>query len=409
MHASAFRPLAVVACLLLGGGAAVAQSSPYYLGVSQSLGQESNLYRIGGNQDLPLGAQGKSDTVSSTSLVAGVDQTWGRQRLTGSGTWRANRYSKNDHLNNNGYALNLGLDWATIERLSGRLALQADRSLRGFDPAYAASLGSSRNIEDNNLLSGVVRLGVVTRLTAEAAASHRTVRYSATPYKPLEYDQNAASLGLRYRPGGAATVGLAWRQTNLRHISVDNPSKRRDIDLTAVWDPSGLTNVYARISHTSTDHEKRPQSDFSGVTAELRASTQITGKVKLGARLSRELGQGSSSIYVMSLPGLYEPAEFNRVGTALRLTANYQLSAKIALNAGLDHVRRRFDGTVFTTEGSDRTTSLSLGARWLPTRALEFGCNLSHEDRSVSGQNGFQVGNPYAASTFNCYGQFILQ
>ena len=54
--------------------------------------------------------------------------------------------------------------------------------------------------------------------------------------------------------------------------------------------------------------------------------------------------------------------------------------------------------------GNDRTTTLSLGARWLPTRAIQVGCNLSHENRSVS-----VVGNPYSSSSASCYGQFVLQ
>ena len=49
-------------------------------------------------------------------------------------------------------------------------------------------------------------------------------------------------------------------------------------------------------------------------------------------------------------------------------------------------------------------TSLSLGARWLPTRAIQVGCSLSHDTRSVS-----QVGNPYSSNGVNCYGQFVLQ
>jgi long-subunit fatty acid transport protein len=88
----------------------------------------------------------------------------------------------------------------------------------------------------------------------------------------------------------------------------------------------------------------------------------------------------------------------------MRLGADYDLSAKIALTAGIDHVRRSFEGTRFAINGSDRTTSLSLGARWLPTRAIQVGCNLSHDTRSVS-----QVGNPYTSNGVNCYGQFVLQ
>ena len=292
MHTPLPRHLArlAAALTLLTSAAAMAQSSPYYIGVAQSLGHESNLYRVGGGVGLPANAQSKSDTTSTTSLVAGVDQTWGRQRLTGSGSLRASRYASNDQLNNNGYGLNLGLDWATVERLSGRLSVSADRSLRSYDPAYQAGQVSERNIEDNNQVSATVRIGVVTRLTGELSASRRSVRYSASAYDSSEYDQTSGSLGLRYRLGGAATVGLAWRQSDVDFVSSNDTYRRRDVDLSGTWDPSGLTNVYARISQTRTTHDTNALRDYSGATAELRASTQITGKVRLNARLSRDLG-----------------------------------------------------------------------------------------------------------------------
>jgi hypothetical protein len=389
------------ALLMLASPLVMAETSPYYIGISQSLGHESNLYRVGGNVGLPAGAKSESDTIATTSLVAGVDQTWGRQRLNGNASLRASRFAKNDQLNNEGYGLNLGLDWETVARLSGRLGVSADRSLRSFDPAYQAGQAAERNIEDNNQVNATVRLGTVTRFTGEATLNARQVRYSAQAYAGSEYNQTGGSLGARYRLGGATTVGLAWRQSHVKYVSRNDPYKRRDIDLTGNWTPSGLTSLYARISHTSTDHSQSPARDFSGLTTELRGSTQITGKVKLTTRLSRDLSQGNSTF---DFQGQTPSVEFDRVSTALRLGADYDLSAKIALNAGIDHIRRSFEGTRFAIVGNDRTTSLSLGARWLPTRAIQVGCNLSHDTRSVS-----QVGNPYTSNGVNCYGQFVLQ
>lgn len=394
--------LAVAAASLLCGADARAQSSPYYIGIAQSLGYESNLYKVGGNQGLPAGAQNKSDTISSTSLVVGVDQTWGRQRLSGSGSLNVNRYASNDQLNYNGHGLNLGLDWATVERLSGRLAVSADRSLRSFDPALQGGQNSERNVEDNNMVSGTVRVGVVTRLTGEASLSRRSVRYTAAAYDGAEFDQTSGSLGVRYRLGGATTVGLAWRQANYGYITSANDFKRRDVDLTGTWEPSGLTNLYARLSSTRASYDLSTARNFSGATGELRASTQASGKVRLNARLSRDLGQASSTFDFQGLPGA---TEFNRTGTALRVGADYDLTSKIALNASAQHLQRSFDSTRFAVlSGSDRTSTLSLGARWLPTRSIQVGCSVSHEHRSVS-----VVGNPYSSSSANCYGQFILQ
>jgi hypothetical protein len=319
---------------------------------------------------------------------------------------RSSHFSRNDQLNNNGYGLNLGLDWATVERLSGTVKIAADRSLRRFDPAYESATGLDGNIEDNKLISATARLGVVTRLTTEGTLSRRAVRFSANTYKGSEYDESAGSLGLRYRLGGATTVGVAWREARLRPVSGNDPYDRRNIDLTGTWDPSALTTVYARISHSRTDHPQQPQSNFSGFTGELRGSTQATGKVKLSTRLSRDTGQSYSTF---DFSGFTSAAEFNRRTTAMRLAADYELSAKISLNASLDHARRNLSGTLFAVSGSDRTTTTSLGARWLPTRATQVGCDLSHEQRSVSGDGSATVGRAYGSTGLSCYGQFVLQ
>ena len=49
---------------------------------------------------------------------------------------------------------------------------------------------------------------------------------------------------------------------------------------------------------------------------------------------------------------------------------------------------------------------LSLGARWLPTRSIQVGCNVSAENRSSSNTN-LSVG--LSGNSFSCYGQFVLQ
>lgn len=389
----------------------LAQSSPYYIGVAQSLAYDSNLYRLGGDTPLPASVKSRSDTSYTTSLVAGIDQTWGRQRLNGSGSLRTSRFTHNDQLNNNGYGLNLGLDWSTVERLSGNLSVNANRSLRRFDPTEQSTGNLARNVEDNHLLSGTVRLGVVTRLTAEATLSRRTVRFSSDAYNGSEYNQGIGSLGLRYRLGGATTVGAAWRQGRVTYVTGTDPYDRRDLDLSANWDPSALTNVYARLSHSRTDHDQQPLRNFSGVTGELRGSTRATGKLKLSTRLSRDTGQSYSTF---DFSGFTSAAEFNRTTTALRFGADYDFSAKIAFNASVDHARRNLSSVLgnalVSLDGSDRTNTLALGARWTPIRAAQLGCDLTREQRSASaGSSGVTVGRGYGSTGFSCFGQFVLQ
>ena len=148
-------------CLLLIGGAAAAQTSPWYVGASQDFTRDSNIYRLANGAATPAGLS-KSDLISTTSLLAGLDQPVGRQRVFGSAALRSSRFSDNKNLNNEGYALTAGLDWATANRLSGTLEANAERRLARFDPNRNPNLNIRNNIEDLTRLRADAKLGVVT-------------------------------------------------------------------------------------------------------------------------------------------------------------------------------------------------------------------------------------------------------
>jgi hypothetical protein len=136
---------ATVAGLLCG--TAGAQSSPYYLGISQAVNVDSNMLRAANGATLSDGFS-RSDTVYSTALQAGLDQPIGRQRVYGSLALRSTRYQHNDTFNNEGYNANVGLNWETVERLSGTLSASANRSLASFSDPFISGL-RSKNLEDS--------------------------------------------------------------------------------------------------------------------------------------------------------------------------------------------------------------------------------------------------------------------
>lgn len=400
--------------------AAQAQSQPYYLGVSQSLGHESNLYRIGDLQVLPAGLS-KSDTVSSTALFGGIDQAFGRQRLYGSASLRANRYQGNSGLNNEGYGLNLALDWATLERLSGTLSLGASQNLTQFNEINnTGAIETQRNIEQNQQLDAKVRLGVVTRYTAEATVGLRQRRFSAASYLRNEYDQTSGSLGLSYRPSDLLVLGVAARLTQVDYPRYRDLGagafeadrlKRSDLDFTAYWQPTGNSSLNARLSPTHSSYDRNTEADFSGLTGSASWVWRATGKVKLTGLLSRDTGQSYDAIS----QGILRTGtvDYSRTTTAVKLMGDYDFSAKIALSAALtqaNHDLARIfnpsNGATVAERGSDNSTTLGLGAKWSPTRSLQVGCDLSAEQRRSNNQ---VLSTTLSANSFSCFGQFVLQ
>ena len=403
-------------------GPAAAQTSPWYLGVVQALGYESNLYRMADAQQLSPDLS-RSDTVSVTSLIGGIDQPVGRQRVYGSMNLGLNRYVNNQTLNNDSYGLKLALDWETLERLSGTLRVQADRALTQFNNlnGISGNAETEKNISNTELVDAKVRLGRQTKLSFEAGLGWRQRSYSATAYRSDEFDEATGSLGLRYRPSTLLEMGASLRQTVAdypfyRRTGIDTYTsdslKRRYIDFTASWVPSGASRLAVRVSPTRITYDKSAVSNFSGLTGSADWAWQVSGKTRLQTTLSRDAGQSSDAVDLGLLgPGV---SDRSQVTTALRLKADHELTGKISAYASLTYARRQLSDSVIalpalalsTRTGSDNTTTAALGARWAVTRSGQLGCDVRNERRSSSNLN---LSVPFDGYGLSCYGQLVLQ
>ena len=403
-------------------GPAAAQTSPWYLGVVQSFGYESNLYRVADTQQLSSDLS-RSDTVSITSLIGGIDQPFGRQRLYGNMNLGLNRYLNNQTLNNDSYGLKLALDWETLKRLSGTLRVQADRALTQFNDSTGISgnVETQKNISNTKLIDAKVQLGRDTKVSFEAGLGYRQRSFSATVYRSDEFDETTGSLGLRYRPSTLLDMGASLRQAVAdypfyRRTGIDTYAPdsltRRYIDFTASWVPSGASRLAARISPTRITYDKSAVSDFSGLTGSADWTWQVSGKTQLQTTLSRDAGQSLDAIDLGLLgPGV---SDRSQVTTALRLKADHELTGKISAYASLTYARRQLTDSVIalpaltlvTREGSDNTTTAALGARWSVTRSGQLGCDMRNERRSSNSPN---LSVPFDGYGFSCYGQLVLQ
>lgn len=423
-HLPATRGITGAAALVLSlvAGQAVAETSPWYLGVVQSFGHESNLYRIADQQQLSPDLS-RSDTISVTSLIGGIDQPYGRQRVYGSMNLGLNRYANNQTLNNESYGLKLALDWETLERLSGTLRVQADQALTQFNNlnGITGNVETQKNISNTELVDAKFRLGRQTKLSFEAGLGWRQRHYSASSYQSDEFDESTWSLGAHYRPSTLLDLGASIRQAIAdypfyRRTGVDtylsDTLTRQYIDFTANWVPSGLSRVAVRVSPTRITHDRDAVSDFSGLTGSADWFWQLTGKTQLQTTLSRDAGQSSDAVNL----GLFGPgvSDSSQVTTALRVKADHELTGKISAYASLTYARRQLTDSVIalpaltlsTREGSDNTTTATLGARWAVTRSGQLGCDVHNERRSSS---NLSLSAPFDGYGFSCYGQLVLQ
>jgi hypothetical protein len=415
------RPLLMsVAALTTCAAYGADDPNPYYIGVSEALTHDSNVFRI---------ANGPADSYSTTSLLGGFDQPIGRQHVYANASVGLNRFRDQTELNNTSYGLAAGWDWSTIEKLSGSVTAGLTQALASFTDSTTTPL-QERNLVKTERFGASAQWGGDSILTLNGSYDHSKVSYSATADQNAESTQDSGSLGVYYRLGGALRVGTALRlsHTNspqgvqLPDGSFDaNKANGRNIDVFADWQPTAQTFLNTRISWTRQTNSQVGGRDFSGVTGAISGSYAVTGKISLTGSLSRDAGINGSFFTLDTNPppsagagtGSTTPApvtglsQSSQVANNLSITANYAATAKISATAGMQLRRAKLvdSTTTVSNEQDDNSRLYSLGVNYAITRSWLLACNFAHSSRDLSGTGGFT----YSANTTSCSAQFTLR
>lgn len=416
----------IAATALTGSAAAWAQSSPYFAGASIAFSRDSNIFRLSDAAAAAREASGaiesKSDTITTATVFAGIDQPFGRQRASANVSLRDNRFADNNSQNNFSYGGRARLDWSTLERLSGTITLNTDQA-RVSDQNVADPLLVERVLVRSTDLGATVRLGVVTRLTAEASVNHYRQDYSANSgaFDRFDYRNTTVGVGLRYAMGGELTLGAGIKSGSGRYTALDSKFDRRDFDLFAEWRVSGASSLSARLGLGKQTYQRSTIGDFSGANGTLAWNWSTGGPLRVAARLVRDTGQNLASVVQQATGNVIGESESNRLTTALSLNAEYALTGKTSLSAAIVSSRRSLadiapnsvTAPFAPVRGRDTVDSISFGARWVPLRSVSVSCDVSHRRRSVSDAGltvtGFALTAPYSADTFGCSAQVTLQ
>ncbi len=396
--------LALAAGLTLCGAAAAQDADrPWYVGASQAFTYESNV--------LNRSAAALSDTVSTTSLFGGLNARLGRQRAYADLLLDHQRYQELSARDTNGYRAGLGLDWETIGRLSGNVALNSQRRQSDFNVGGIQQVSDS-NVERSDDLALRARLGADSLLSFDASAGHRRVKFSAPEFAYRQYQQDNASAGLTYRPSGilSLSVGVSGAETRYSapapgDVTADR-NQRRDLYLGANWVPTGASTINARLSFGKQEYDRAAIQDFEGVTGYVTWGWKPTGHLALQTTLTRDSGQDSGFLRVVETgTGFVASAtDFARITNRIGVSADYELTGKIGVKAALSHARRSLLDSVSGARGRDNTTELSIGARWAVTRTVALGCSAGRTSRSASGAGSSDFDN----ATVSCFGSVTI-
>ena len=401
------RQLPVAAACALMCAGAVAEANPYYLKATQSFSHDSNIFRAREGSE-------QSERISTTGLEVGIDQPISRQRFVANAHVERNLYRDNDHLDNTAYGIGLRADLETANRISGGLRYSNNRSLASFDSYTGASRVTERNMITRQDYGADIQYGGASLLVLQAGYSHRDQEFSADAFENREQRTDAVNVGVRYRPSDLISFGVSARYTRGRipHYTPTTADKykRRDLDFTTTWVPTGLSTLSARVSLTSTDHDVAQARDFDGVTGALTYHYKPTGKLGLNLQLVRETNDETGYYFAEPEspddPLVPTPLQETKLIHSLRVGATYEATAKIRLNGGVRYVDRNIK--VQDGSGSDRTTVADLGASYAISRAWRVGCSLGWTQRSA-GDDSADVSFDYKSRRASCLAQLSLK
>lgn len=386
--------------LALAACAAQAEGTPYYAGVSEVITHDNNLERGRPGSTLI------SDTYFATGVRLGLDQPIGRQRVLASLDANRNTYRSQGRFNHTDYRLLSRLEWSTIENVSGTLSAEATRRL-DRDDAANTRVFAGRNLVNGQSLNATARVGLHSTLAIDAGLSASRSRYEVVPSRNLR--QTTAGGGVTLQPGSGLQLraGLRATQANFPNLAGGDPTRRRDLDLSANVEASGASSLFARLSRTRETHDAQAQRDLSAWTGSLGWNWRPSGKLSLTTTYSRDSSIGNNAVDTGLVA--FDTSD-TRLRTTLALRAQWELTGKLSLGAGASTSRRTLDnaftaGALATVNSAaDRTQTWDLSLRYLPTRNVELGCSVRWEDRSVDDPST-TITSPYSATVLSCSGQ----
>lgn len=389
--------LAIAVVAAMAAGPARAQTGPWYVGISQTVGTDDNLLR------LPAGQEQSSGTISSTSVVGGLDLRPGRQHLTVDARVTRNSYGDIPQQDFSGHSISALLEWETAGNVSGTVSAGSEKTLGSYS-SFALTTGLGPNISRTDRFEAEFSFGSARTSRAwivgavdyrnsrnEVDLGGRTTTVAGTPFV-ADYTRTlrttGAGVGFRYRLGGSLVLGAGVHTSRgkehydlaslLGPSTVEDDFRRNDLDLFANWNPGGASVVRARLSFGRTDVDQellRP--DRSGASGRIAWDWTPTGKIMTTTELSyesnsRDIGRTDTGVAISAS----EPV------TALAFDATYAMTAKLTARAGLSQFLREPDGP--NASGTDRIGAASLGLDWAVLRNVVVGCQVAHQTRSES-------------------------
>lgn len=378
--------IASAASVLVHAPAAVANEGDVVnLSAAVTMMHDNNMFRLAPNANpANYGLEGRSDTITMTSLGLNLNKMVGRQQLIGNISFADTSYKRNSYLD----FLALNYDgkwlWAVGTRWTGEFALDRTESLNTYSD-YTTNNYRARNVRLIENERFTANYWFHTSWAAFLGVSRNSLTNEQALLAESDYEASGFNYGIRFRPVSGNTVALRIRQLDGRYSNrqfnaaaqADNGFSHNGVDLEANWLLTGKTQLRSRLEYLERKHDHFVSRDYSGWAGNLDLVYAITGKSNLTFGYKHDLAafQQSTSSY-------YELDELN-------LGARWAATDKISTSARLGYGKRSYHGAIAPLPAGveprqDKTTRAGIDISYRPLRWFEIKAGMNYEKRNVN-------------------------
>lgn len=353
---------------------------------------EANLFRLPDNA--PSFKGDRSDV--STSYEAGVlfERPIGRQKLSGRIEASRVNFATYNQLDYNGKDMLADLEWYIGNHLDGHLGISYAQTLTSFSDFHI----SERNlrVQRREYVDGGWRLHPSWRL--RGGYSEQKSTYSLASQKFNDRTEQDANVGIDYLASTGSRIGLQLgRQKGIypNHvlfgtIPFDDSYTQDELKLNVQWIFSATSQFQMLAGEARRKHSFFQGRDANGVNGTANFNWSMLQRLTMKSSVWRRFAAVESNFVS------------NSMNTGANLSAQWELSGKVAAQASVRQEKRDFipiPGTPAGLNLDDRTRSVSAGLSYQPLRLVQLGVNLYRETRSSSSRTDYHThGTSFNAS-----------
>jgi len=389
--------IASAASVLVHAPVAVANEGDVVnLSAAVTMMHDNNMFRLTPTANpANYGLEGRSDTITMTSVGLNLNKTFGLQQLIGNFSFADTSYKRNNYLD----FLALNYDgkwlWAVGTRWTGEFALDRTESLNTYSD-YTSNNYRQRNVRLAENEGFTANYWFHTSWAAFLGVSRNSVTNEQAVLAEGDYEASGFNYGIRFRPVSGNTVALRFRQLDGGYSNrpfntaaqSDNGFSHNSIDLEASWLLTGKTQLRSRLEYLERKHDHFPARDYSGWAGNLDLVYAVTGKSNLtfGYKHALEGFQGSyreaQAPFGLITSSYYELDELN-------LGARWAATDKISTSARLGYGKRSYHGEIAPLPAGveprqDKTTRAGIDIGYRPVRWFEIRAGMNYEKRNVN-------------------------